>query len=282
MRRVAAIALGTRLDVECSSGRVRGWTLVGGTMRAQPGIAGLLAFLAVLVGSERASRAISIDPVAQMRTVLAEASAAEPPGPLFTDSSSLSAPDFALFDESVSADVVLSVPSAHATASQRSEIGPLSVTGSGALDATSSGGVAFASGGSSFSLTFDLPESSPYQLVATLFASSNAIGPMASSVLQLTDVATNQTIVIGGAFNDGPSLFFIDTSGVLSTGRYRLDVNSQGTGQASTSQSTSFGFTFTVIPEPSTALLLAVGLAALAGRRNRRRSPKPVSDVDRR
>jgi hypothetical protein len=244
-------------------------------MRAQPWIAGLLGFFATFVASERAGRAVSIDPVAQLRTVHADASAAEPPGPLVTDSDSRSAADFGLFDEGVSADVVLSVSSAHATASQRSAIEPLSVTGSGAVDATSAGSPAFASGSSFFSLTFDLADSSPYELDATLLALSNVAGPMASTFLQLTDVVTNQTIASGGASSDGFSLLFIDTSGVLPSGRYRLEVNSQVLGLPNTTQSTSFDFTFTIIPEPSTALLLGSGLAAVGVRwraRARRRA----------
>lgn len=81
--------------VECELGGGARLDLGGGSMRPQTWIAGLFAFLAVLVGSERVSRAVSIDPVAQLRTVHVDASAAEPPGPLYTDSSSRSAADFA-------------------------------------------------------------------------------------------------------------------------------------------------------------------------------------------
>ena len=176
----------------------------------------------------------------------------------------------------ISADVALTVSSAHATASQSSEIEPLSVTGSAAVDATATGDTAYATGSSHFSLTFDLPDSSPYELDANLFAYSTVAGPLAITFLWLTDGTTNPVIVGGSASAEGAPLFFIDTSGVLPAGRYRLEADSQGGGMPYSTASMTFDFTFTVIPEPSTALLLAGGLAALAARRNPGARPKRV------
>ena len=223
----------------------------------------VLALFGVPIALGRSATALSIVPVAQVRTVSADAQAA-PPSTM--DSDSRSAPDFGPFDETASANVVLSDASANGTASQHSEIGALSVTASGGVDATSSstgctGCFSASSGGSNFSFTFDLPEPSPYTLSGFLQAYVPSAGPSASSQVVLTDVATNQTIASAFADENTP-LGFPDSSGVLPAGRYRLDANSV-VSQYGLYASASFNFTFTLIPEPSTGVLLGGGLALL-------------------
>jgi hypothetical protein len=234
------------------------------------------AALALVLGSPLAAFAAMIVPVSQTRSVTASAQVSG--GPL--SSSSFSASDFGLFDQTASAESVH--PSGPGwrvgtSVSQLSTIGADRLTahleiGYGAPFGTPVGSALTQS---LFDVTFDLLESANYQLGNGKDPNSFGSG---SHVVTLRN-ESGQVIAQPGAghyFPHGSDDLLAWTSvasGVLAPGRYRLTAEwNQGVPADPDSWDAAVVMLFTPIPEPGSALLVALGLGALAARRARTES----------
>lgn len=225
----------------------------------------LFAFIASLALSGRTEAAL-INPVSQQRTV--SASAGSPDG---NDSNSDSAPDFGVFDTSVSAHVSGPNGDIDATASQLSVILGDRVTGEGAVTGGSNSPFPGGEGHSSFSLTFDLFQSVDYQINFFL-RSFSSIGDSGEAIgfLELSGGPANETILRFDVNGQEPQIESGPVNGVLAAGRYNLQARTDLYPMGFSSDFGTFDFDFAVVPEPSTTVLLGFGLTTLAARRRRR------------
>ena len=227
-------------------------------MPAEMRFALMLLACSACLASSAATEAALIQPVAQERTV--SANAGSPDG---SDSDADSASDFGPFDANVSAEVSGSSGDYTATASQLSVILDDQVIGEGAATGRSVGTFPGGDGHSQFSLTFDLFQPVDYQLEFFLRAFSS-VGDRSEAFgfLELSGGSDDETILRFDVNGEDPQLAAGPVAGTLAAGRYQLAAGTDVFPAAFSTAEGSFDFEFTVVPEPATALLLAGGLLA--------------------
>jgi hypothetical protein len=229
--------------------------------------------LALVLGSPLAAFAAMIVPVSQTRSVSASAQVSG--GPLV--SNSFSASDFDPWNQFAGGTSVHPAGPGwyvSSSVSQNSTIGPDSLSahlqiGFGAPFGTPIGS---AQTQSLFDVTFDLLESANFKLGNGKTPNSFGSG---THVVTLRN-ESGQVIAQPGAnfyfpagSNDLTAWMSV-ASGVLAPGRYRLTAEwNQGVPADPDSWNAAVVMLFTPIPEPGSALLLALGLGALAARRAR-------------
>jgi hypothetical protein len=234
----------------------------------------LLPVAVAAISLPLAAGAAMIVPVSQTRTVTASARVTG--GPLVT--SSFSAADFSPWDETAGAESV------HPTGPgwyYRTGVSQTSTLGEDRLSAhlQVSFGTSFSGPGgtgsavSLFDVTFDLLESANYQL-------GNGLEPfLFGSGLHVVRLRNESGQVIaqplpGYYYPPGSDDLLAWTSvvsGVLPAGRYRLTSEWSGYPLDPGSLNAAAVLLFTPIPEPGSALLVALGLGALAARKKSRR-----------
>jgi hypothetical protein len=241
--------------------------------QSRVGVAVVGMCLAGLLGSPAAEAALII-PVSQTRTVSAYAAWGSD-----ADSRSESAPDFGLFQVSVSAQVDTPAGTVSSSGQQFSHIDSDRVFASGSAGFDALAGPLFppASGraASNFALTFEVAEPLDFYLAGEVRVSDFTPTLAGRAMFTLAGGPGNQTILSIFISDDSYPMF---EQGVLLPGRYTLAAESRiqdVTAIAEVSASYSFELFVVPIPEPSTGLLLGGGLVVLAARRRARRRTRP-------
>ena len=234
------------------------------------------AALALVLGSPLAASAAMIVAVSQNRSVSASAQVIG--GPLV--SNSFSAGDFGVFDQS--AGGISNHPAGpgwyvQSGVRQKSTIGPDSLSAHLQVGFAAPFGTPIGSAQtqSLFDVTFDLLESANFEL-----GNGKEPSPFGSGLHVVTlRNESGQVIAQPGSgyyFPQGSDdllAWASVVSGVLAPGRYRLTAEwNQGVPADPGSLNAAVVMLFTPIPEPGTALLVALGLGALAARRARTES----------
>jgi hypothetical protein len=216
-------------------------------LRALPAVLSLY----VVALHPSASRATTIVPVAQTRSVTATAS-----HPFGTPSSqSQSASDFGPFNGHARADSVSGGDRTTADITQTSTIGTdrIDLVVDGRIDIGVFGGPDTGTASSLLDVTFDLTVASQYALSHAITFTGNDVR------VRLSDAQGVLVELLG----------FGVRGGLLAPGRYRVEALFDADGVAGGRQFLSQEVTllFTLVPEPSTAALLLSGIALLAARR---------------
>jgi hypothetical protein len=262
------------------------WISKESAMRGSIGFA-LTALL--LLSAPLSAPALTL--VSQDRVVQAYASLSPSMGAPTVDSETLASPDFGPFDETAQAGVGF----VGATGRQSSTITPLSgmqlqvdATGSSSASAFAMGpssGFGTASASSNFEIVFEVDAEMPYDLWVHV-SGSTLTDPFPASPyrdwsarVELLDGGGGVLAELARSSASGDPAGQVDVteafSGFLAPGTYTLRATTAG--HASGDQynpdfalaQSSFSLGFSIVPEPSAALLLGLGLAALARTRRR-------------
>ncbi|NOT01426.1 MAG: PEP-CTERM sorting domain-containing protein [Phycisphaerales bacterium] len=235
------------------------------------GLRGLFAVAVVAAGAVKTASADAISFISQDRSVAAVA------GVVFGGSHDLeqnteSAPDFNVFDAFVSADASLPhVATAHAEATQFSELSPFEISGHGAVAASALDegvdGLDVVIADSALLVTFFISEAVAYTAQASLFSEGTPGFGAVSAGFRLTGPGGD---LVNFVFSGGASSIL--AAGVLQPGQYTLEAG--GAFSALNAPHNvpsdffgSFDFRLAVVPEPATAFLIGAGLLALRRRR---------------
>jgi hypothetical protein len=230
-----------------------------------------IAVVAALLCFPLAAAAALIVPVSQTRSV--SASAQKPSGAPVT--SSFSAGDFGPFDQTASATATDNNGFVTSTVRQTSSIGESSISSMLQGFFTHQLGGA-ASTQSIFDVTFDLTAPASYQLGNGQVAYAFGYGTHAVTLRDANgQVIAQPPLGYYYPFDSpvlGPAWVSV-SSGVLAPGRYRMTAQwDRGTPGDPGSWYAGAVLSLTAVPEPGSALLLALGLGALAARRARTES----------
>lgn len=228
------------------------------------GLAGAVLFTGVLA----ADAGLIISPTSQVRETETLAEVVGEGGA--TDSDLESAPGFGSFNSAIDAQVAVGDPedpvSAHAAATQISDIFAASVTARGAASAASSaaqpGLTPSAGGRSAFTVEFELDSPAAYTLSGMLnAAATNGGAPLAFVQFESTLAGTLYALSI----TDGSAPVL--HGGVLPAGEYQLIALAEALADPSDKSATAdFEISFQLVPEPGSALLSVAGMLLLRRR----------------
>ena len=196
-----------------------------------------------------------IVPVSQQRSVSTSWSSSDDMGGTWSGSDSHAAPDFGWFVSSVGG------------ANQDSSISANSIQAVGRASASASGSMCCSASDSASSralFEFDLTEEVTYTLDVQLNYGYSGPFPNWGESAHFTLTGPGGEVLSGGA-GEGEDIgyeFAVATSGVLSYGRYVMNVQAHASassccGDGGMSESASYNVQFTVVPEPSGLHLLA-------------------------